>query len=149
MTRTTKTLLIVLCVLFFVGMATTLVIAATVINAGVAWVRVEEHGPGGARVYLPVPMALLEAGMAFGPLDELHQELAEVRHTYGPMLVAAAGAIADAPDFTLVEVQDRHDWVKIAKQDDRLDIRVDSRDATVHVSVPVEAVERTIEALFD
>lgn len=44
--------------------------------------------------------------------------------------------MGDAPDFTLLEVEDGDDHVTIRKEGRTLRLRVDSRDALVNVSIP-------------
>lgn len=116
---------------------------------GVATVRV--HDPQeGLNLFLPVPMALVDAALTtsgwMAPDDdwsELGVELGE----WGPMLSGLLDELDSCPDVTLVEVEDAGTKVRIYKQGGALRVEVDDRELTVRVSVPTRSVRRAFGLL--
>jgi hypothetical protein len=135
-------------------MALALLWTSTLVYAGVAVVRsqlvtveIEERGPDGISLYIPLPAALVDAGLAIAPgvmppdaLADARQEIGE----WGPFLEELAHLLTTLPDATLVTVDDGDERVLVAKRGRNLIVDVDSPDARVRVSVPVRTVERAV-----
>jgi hypothetical protein len=126
-----------------------LLLAGTVAVNGLVTVQVDESGPDGTDVYIPVPAGLLYAGLALVPmfagdeLDEMRQEIGE----WGPFLTAAAEAFEDCPDAVLVDVQDGDETVRIVKRGRALDVFVDGHDGKVHITVPAALFRHVVKAV--
>ena len=126
------------------GGAGTLALAAAlmggvfVYDMGAVSIRVRGKQPGGENVCLILPAAVAPVGVWLAPKKELRRAVNEAE-PYMPALVAATDELARCPDFTLVEVNNPREKVRIAKQGDHLVIDVDDPNETVHVSVPLEA----------
>lgn len=147
---TAKRLLIVISACFaVVVLGWVAMIGALYAWGGVATVRVHEQREG-LNIYLPVPMALVDAAVATSavviPKEEwldLDVELGE----WGPMVRGLLAELEDCPDFTLVEVEDDSTHVKVYKQKGSLKVEVDDQEVTVRVSVPVRSARRTLSRL--
>ncbi|HSL82029.1 MAG TPA: hypothetical protein VLF66_04590, partial [Thermoanaerobaculia bacterium] len=63
--------------MLFVG--TGVALAATVAATGIVTVQVEETGPDGVRLFVPVPAAVLDLGLGLATLAIPAKELARVR----------------------------------------------------------------------
>jgi hypothetical protein len=125
------------------------VAGAAVYQAGAVRVSVDEKTPGGHHIHLIAPAAAVPIGLKFVPNDALRQASSEVR-PWLPAIEVAVTELEKYRDFTLVEVDDAQDHVKIRKLGQTMVIDVDSTDATVHVSFPLRSVMsalRRIEAL--
>ena len=155
MSRGFKIFLVLLSIplLFLVGI--TIVLAAPTVGTGLTFdavsVSVHDKGPDGVRFSMPVPTVLVDAGLrtalATGALDDVDPLPPEAVRAL-PHLRDVARILADTPrDFTLVEVRDRDDHVRIEKIGDRLQIRVRSRDADVDLGLPLALVPRVMDLL--
>jgi hypothetical protein len=116
-------------------------------RAGVAVVSVHEKKDGGARVHVPVPMAIVDAATLLAPRDrlpELPPEAANARPVIGDIL----RELADCPDAVLVEVETPDEHVVIAKRNGRFEIKVNADDADVSISLPARSM-RTIARIVE
>ncbi|MGD2115862.1 MAG: hypothetical protein PVG07_12455, partial [Acidobacteriota bacterium] len=90
---------------FFAG--TGVALAATVMATGVVTVRVDEGGPDGTNLYLPVPAILIDLGFGVAEVAVPRDELARMRDEvapYAPMLRTVADELERCPDAVLVDV---------------------------------------------
>lgn len=117
-----------------------------VTSHGVVSIDVVEKSPGGARVKIVVPGALVNFCLSFLPVaipeDErqrMHDELAR----YEPLLAAVVDELEQAPDMVFVEVEDGNEHVTIAKRDGHVVIDVETDEEDVRVEVPVASVRAT------
>ncbi len=115
------------------------VATAVVYSAGTMSVYVREKRPDGHRIWIPVPALLLKAGLWLVPDDALRQASSQVR-PWLPAMTAAAEELRHCPDTVFIEVKDPADHVTISKQGNSLVIDADSKDETVHVSLPVSVM---------
>lgn len=113
---------------------------------GVATVRVQDRQEG-VNLYVPVPMALVDAAVTTSsfvvPEEEwldLDVELGE----WGPMLHAMLDELDKLPDCTLVEVEDGPTHVRVFKEGGALKVQVDDEEVHVKVSVPMRSARRTL-----
>ncbi|MDX1643903.1 MAG: hypothetical protein R3244_06035 [Thermoanaerobaculia bacterium] len=128
-----------------------ILVAGTVASAGVVTVRVQETGPDGLNLYLPVPANLVEASIAVAPVvarlggsDDVDRELARVRAEIEPWLPALEGLLDEIrrmPDATLVEVTAPNESVVVKKRRGAIEVRVEERGSRVEVVVPLRIVD--------
>jgi hypothetical protein len=119
---------------------------AVVYNTGAIRVDVREKKPNGEHVRLWVPAVLLPIGVHVVPKDKLREASEKVR-PWLPTIKAATEELSCCPDTTLVEVESKHEHVRIAKVGDSLVIDVDDPGETVHVSLPIKVIGYTASQL--
>ncbi len=115
------------------------VFGATVAATGTVQVRVDERGPDGANLWIPVPAILFDLALFAAPRLVPPQEMAEARKEIEPFLPALrqlADAIEDMPNATLVEVESPGEHVKISKRWGTFYVEVHDQDADVSVQIP-------------
>jgi hypothetical protein len=113
---------------------------------GVATVRVQD-GEEGVNLYVPVPMALVDAAVTttgFVVPNEEWLDLDVELGDWGPMIHAMLEELDELPDCTLVEVEDGAAHVRVYKEGGSLKVRVDEEDVHVKVSVPMRSARRTL-----
>ncbi len=116
---------------------------------GVMTVQVQDRDEG-VNLYLPLPIAVVDAALITGGLmlpDERLLELDVDLGQWEPMLRSLVEALDDCPDVTLVEVQDGSEHVKVYKEHGVLKVEVDQDDVRIRVAVPTRAVERNAKRL--
>ncbi len=132
--------------LLLVGGTTMVAGGVMTYRAGAVRVAVDEHRPGGDHVHLLVPAVMIPPAVRLIPKKELQRHAKELQPLL-PVLKIAARELARTPDFTLVEVKDKHQHVLIRKQDGALLVDVTSPDETVHLKVPLETIYSVAEEL--
>lgn len=131
----------------FLGALGVVVLAAGVVyDTGAIRVDVREKNPNGEHVRLWVPAIVLPIGVHVVPKAKLREASEKVR-PWLPAIKAATEELSRCPDATLVEVDNRHEHVRIAKLGDSLVIDVDDPGETVHVSLPVKVIGYTASQL--
>ena len=108
-------------------------------QTGIIIVDVQEKGPSGYHLYIPVPVALLHAGLLIVPKEELR----EVRQEIGQrkaLIMGVCEQIYQCPDGSYLEYRSQHEQVTVKKEDGDLVVFVDSGQEKVRVEVPVFAV---------
>lgn len=123
-------------VVMFGGMVA---VGAAVYQAGAVRVSVDEKTPDGHHIHLIAPAVAVPIGMRFVPDHALRHASSRLR-PFLPAIEIAVTELEKYRDFTLVEVEDARDHVKIRKLGQTMVIDVDSNDATVHVSFPLRSV---------
>lgn len=124
------------------------VLGATVVATGVATVQVSEAGPDGMNLWIPVPALLMDVAVAALPRLMPAHEMDDVRREIGPylpMLREFTDAIEDLPSATLVEVESRHEHVRVAKRGRNFEVTVHGPDGDVRVSVPARLAGRALD----
>ena len=151
MTRTHKILLAVaagVCLLFgSVAYATYRVVA----GQGIVSIDVVEKSPGGARIKILVPGALVNFCLSFVPVampDDERQRMRDELGRYEPLLATVVDELEKAPDMVFVEVEDGDEHVTIAKRHGHLVIDVDTDRETVSVRLPVASVRATWQSVL-
>ena len=130
-----------------VGVLGTAVVAgAALCSEGFINVRVHEKGPDGHNVFVIVPAAVVPIAAHFVPQENLRDASENVR-PYLPIIDAAIPELEEAPDGVFVEVTDNDEHVLISKSGGSLVIDVNDHDETVHVSVPLRAVQTSIHQI--
>ncbi len=121
------------------ALATAGAAGALVYNAGAIRVHVQEKRAGGENINIVIPAAIVPVALAFAPDKHLQRVAVEIRAVL-PIIQAAAEALAQTPDFILVEVRERDEHVLVEKIGDTFRVRVDSDDEKVDVSFPISMV---------
>lgn len=119
---------------------------AAFISAGTVYVSVQQKGSDGLSISLPVPVNLASTALTFIPEGELREIRAEIG-PWMPVIQAVLTELARCPDGPLVEVENDRETVTIVKRGGKLVIDVDTRDETVHVSVPIRGVQKLVRQL--
>jgi hypothetical protein len=114
-------------------------LAASIVQTGLVTVKVDESGPDGTHLYIPVPAVLVHAGMSVLPAliekdvwEEVRTDLGE----WGPVAAEALRAVEDAPDGVLVEVENDREHVRIEKDGRSLEIHVRDGKDRFDISLP-------------
>lgn len=127
----------------FVG--TGVALAATVMSTGVVTVSVQEEGPEGHRMFVPVPALALDLGLAIAALAIPAEELERVREEarpFAPALGQIARELERCPDATLVEMVSDRESVRVVKRGAGFVIDVDSPDGQVRVALPARSLTK-------
>lgn len=131
-------------------LGTGVALAATVAATGLVTVQIEERGPEGVRLLVPVPAVLLDLGLGIAtlaaPADELRQLRAEAA-PFQPALEAIARGIEECPDAVLVDVVTDRESVRVTKRGNTLVIDVDAEDAEVRVALPARTLSKVARFL--
>lgn len=112
-------------------------LVAVVAGTGVVVVDVNQAGPDGHHIVVPVPLLLAQSASAFVPEKARHVDLREAKR-YLPVAEAAVAALADAADGELVTVDERDQHVRIAKKGRNIEVHVSEPGQNVDVTVPLE-----------
>lgn len=139
---------------FAVGFAVLILSWVVLIGAVYAWggvmtVQVQDRNEG-FNLYLPVPVAVVDAAMATGGMVLPSERLLDIDVDLGewePMVRGIVEALDDCPDVTLVEVQDGSAHVRVYKEHGVLKVDVDEDDVRVRVAVPTRAIERNAKRI--
>ena len=119
-------------------LAVPIALLATVASLGVVVVDVQEGGPDGHRIMIPVPLVFAQAALAAAPIvaeEELRLPDEALEHI--GIAREILEALAAAPDGVLVHVQEPDEEVIIRKEGDKLVIRVHGKKEEVSVNVPL------------
>jgi hypothetical protein len=126
-------------------------LAATVMSTGLVTVSVQQDGPEGHRLFVPVPALALDLGLGIAavamPADELERIREEAR-PFAPALRSVARELERCPDATLVEVVTDHESVRVVKRGSGFVIDVDAEDGQVRVALPARSLTR-VAAFLD
>lgn len=135
--------LIVAFAVIFVG--TGVALAATVLSTGVVTVSVQEDGPEGHRIFVPVPALVLDLGLGLAdlavPAGEL-ERLREEARPFAPTLANVARELERCPDATLVEVVSDRESVRVTKRGGGFVVDVDAEDGQVRVALPARSLTK-------
>jgi hypothetical protein len=114
-----------------------------------AIVDVQEGGPKGTRIVVPVPVLFAEAALSFVPDHARRVELGKDAEQWLPVVRKLAAELKNIPDAELVRVQEHGSDVRIAKVGDHLEVRVHDGGDEVSVNVPFEALDEMLASLHD
>lgn len=123
--------------------------AGYVATGGVASVQVDTPD---VDLTIPVPLRLVDLGLAIAHWAGADQEIAEAREHLDevrPFLRDLADEIGRIPEGQLVTVRTEDEWVSVAQRKGRFQIEVEAPDAKVHVSVPRRATKRLLQQVAD
>jgi hypothetical protein len=140
-----KVLLILVAVIGILLMGSGFLLAASIVQTGLVTVEVHESGPDGTHLYIPVPAALINAGLTVLPALVQEDVWEEVRTDLGewaPVAAEVLRAVEDAPDGVLVEIENDREHVRIEKDGRTLEVRVRDGKDTFEISVPASLLGR-------
>ncbi|MEM6795608.1 MAG: hypothetical protein AAF725_16635 [Acidobacteriota bacterium] len=130
-------------------LAPIVVLGATVAATGTLVVSVEEHGPEGVSLWIPVPALLVDIAVFAVPRIVPAHEVAQIRRELEPFREAIEGMAEELEEIpagsVILEVQDGPDHVKISKRWRSFEIAVDGPDTDVRVSVPARLLSRSLD----
>lgn len=122
---------------------------ATVAATGTITVSVQESGPDGVNLWIPVPALVADLALFAAPMlipDEALEEARRELAPYQDQIEALAEAIEDVPaGSVLVDVRDGNEHVRISKDWRNFEISVESPDANVNVSIPARLLSRSLD----
>jgi hypothetical protein len=111
---------------------------ATVASLGVVVVDVQEGGPDGHRIMVPVPLVFAQAALAAAPvIAEEELRLPDECLEHVGIAREILEALAAAPDGVLVQVEEPDEQVLIRKEGDELIVQVRGKKEDVSVRVPL------------
>jgi hypothetical protein len=122
--------------------------AGILCSEGMVEVKVVERQPESHHVYVIAPAMLMPIGAHFAPKEQMVQASAQVR-PWLPTIRAALGGLRDCDDFTLVEMEQPGQHVRVAKTGGAIVVDVDEADETVHISAPLRALSSTVEEIAE
>lgn len=114
--------------------------AWAVVQSGVAYVSVDDPSEG-VSFHVPVPLVLADAALAFAPEEDLRQARRELQR-HAPFLKGALQELAAVEDAVFVHISSPYEEVRVFKKNGYFVVDVQSDRESVHVSVPVEGVQR-------
>jgi hypothetical protein len=129
-----------------VGVNAAVIGAAVAYHEGAAVVSIHEKKADGVNLWIPVPVALVHAGVSFAPAHEIQEATRELDR-WRPLVNAVLDELDQAPDAVFVDVRTGDETVTVAKRHGRLVVDVDTDGETVHVSVPTDAIRTILDAL--
>lgn len=145
MKTATKVLLILALATGILILGSGFLLAASVVHTGLVTVRVDESGPDGTHLYLPVPAILVHAGLTVLPAlveEDVWEEVRTDLGEWGPVAAEVLRAVEDSPDAVLVDIENDRESIRIEKDGRKLEIRVrDGRDS-FEISVPASLLGR-------
>src|SRR5262245_57201649 len=101
MKRATKVLLILAATCGILLLGSGFLLAASVVTTGLVTVKVNEHGPDGTHLYLPVPAILVHAGLSVLPAlveEDVWEDVRTDLGEWAPVAAEALRAVEDAPN---------------------------------------------------
>jgi hypothetical protein len=110
---------------------------------GTLVVDVHEKMPGGDLVHIEIPAVLIPITMLCVPdhaFIECHADDEDMRYA-GPIMRAVSRELQKMPDTEIVSVETSDEFVSIIKEGNNIIVDVDTREETVHVSIPIRAME--------
>ncbi len=112
--------------------------ASSVVRDGLITVSVQERGPNGTRLYLPIPGAAVRAAVGAVELGgNRHQQFRARLSEVQPLLAALGEELEACPDMRLIEVESDHEHIVVEKRGGSLRITVDDRGEHVSISFPL------------
>jgi hypothetical protein len=110
---------------------------------GMMVVDVQEKLPGGDRVHVEMPAVLIPMTMMCIP-DFAHIECDvdddEARYV-GPIMRAISSELRKMPDAEIIHVETSDETVSVVKDGQNLIVDVDTPQETVHITLPIRAME--------
>lgn len=140
MERSARPFLILFGVLVALLVCGGVALALAIHQGGMIEVDVHAKGPGGTDVTgLRVPGCLASLALHFVPDREFRVQAGELdrRGLTSESLRKVMDALAKIPDAVLIEVRDRDEHVRIAKEGRHLTVLADGDDEIVCVRVPI------------
>ncbi len=161
MSRGLKILTVLLGAAAILFIGTGVALTATVLQAGMVTLQVQERHAGGTNdLNLVIPAGLLYAGLALAPAlsEEIEAELADARREIrreldtelgdmAPQLAGILMDLEDCPDAVLLEARSPGEHVRIEKRGDNLNIHIRDAQSNVKISIPADLMSRLAAAV--
>ncbi len=122
-----------------------LVPASLLATATYCVVDVRAGGDSDERIFLPVPLALIEATLWLTPEDATRFQVSELAE-YQALLAAAVEDLATVDEATLVSVKTSDETVLVTKSGPDLVVSVSTPNETVRVRAPLAVVAEIINS---
>jgi hypothetical protein len=145
MSKGAKILLAVAATFAVLMIGSGMLLAASVVRAGVVHVKIHEPGRSGTHLNVHIPAVAISLGMNLLPLvldEDVATEIRADLGAYRPAMAAALSELEDVQDAVLVDVQDGSEHVRIAKEGRSLEIRVVNPEGTFEISLPAGLLGR-------
>lgn len=120
-----------------------LLLALALGATGIVVVDVQEGGPDGTHIVVPVPLALAQLAMTFAPSEAKYVECRELAD-YHELAEKIVAELRDVEDFTMVEVIEDNENVLIRKVGDSLLVDVLDGKEEVHCRLPLKSIGRIL-----
>jgi hypothetical protein len=131
------------------GLLGTAVIGAAMVSSeGFVNVRVHEKQPGGHNIHVIAPAMLIPLSMRFAPRHSLDEATVQMKE-WLPTIRATMEGLRECADADFVEITGPDQHVRVSKSGGAIVVDVDDEGETVHVSVPVRAMENAVEDLAE
>mgnify|MGYP007122485562 CR=1 FL=1 len=115
-----------------------------------SWLVVYVHQKEeGWRLMVPAPVFLADIALRIGGAQAQQVDLPPEALEFLPMLRPIVDELAKAPDFEMVHVEEPGLSVSIRKVGQSFDVSVIDEDQTVHVTVPMAALQAAARAAGD
>lgn len=147
MTRATKVVAVLIGLALVLVLGTGMLVAGTAVTSGLMTLSIQEEGPDGLNLYVPVPAGLIEGALALTPvvlrlIDDQHGygELERVRAELDELLPALEVMLDELPrmpDAVLVEVDGAGEYVRVSKEGRSLRVLVEEDGSRIAVTVPL------------
>jgi len=127
-------------------------VGATVAGAGLLCsegfvdVNVVQHRDSPPHIHVIAPAMLAPIAIRLVPDKKLARASQQIQ-PWLPTIRAALDGLRNSPDLTIVEVSNSEEYVQVAKIGGEIVVDVANRDDTVHVSVPLRALDSSVSAL--
>ena len=129
------------------GFAGTAVAGAGLLcSQGMIEVNVVQKRPEGHHIRVIAPALLLPIGLHFAPKDRLSEASSQIQ-PWLPTIRTALAQLRESDDFTLVQVKEPGQHVRVAKSGGSILVDVNCEEETVHVSAPIPAMSSAVEEL--
>lgn len=115
-------------------------------SEGFVKVDVHETQPEAHHVYIVAPALLAPMAAHLVPKVKLQEASAQMR-PWMPVIRAAIASLRDESDMTLVDITDQQQHVVVKKYGGNVVVDIVDEGNNVHVSVPLRAMENTIEVI--
>jgi hypothetical protein len=141
----TKVLLVLVAAAGILLMGSGFLLAASIVQTGLVTVKINESGPNGTNLYLPVPAAFIHAGLTVLPAlieDDVWEEVRIDLGEWAPVAAEALRAVEDAPDAVLVDIENDRESVRIEKDGRTLEIHIRDGKGSYEFSVPASLLGR-------
>jgi hypothetical protein len=129
-----------------VAVGTAVAAGGIISSEGFVHVQVHQKGPEGHDINIVAPATLMTAGLHFVPRRHLCQASAQMEE-WGPVARTAIEQLEEAKDFTLVEVVEKGQHVRVSKTHGAIVVDVDDPNEKVYVSTPLRAIDSTLSQL--
>lgn len=115
-----------------------------------SWLVVYVHEKNeGWRLMVPAPVFLADIALRIGGAQAEQVDLPPEALEFLPMLRPIVDELAKAPDFEMIRVEEPGQNVSVRKVGQNFEVSVLEDDQTVHVTIPLAALEAAARAARD